>query len=168
MGTDLSEVRKLVGKESGEIPAPDKVSKSDIRHWCEVMDEDRTPCHETNWGEKHAPPAMLMAWTMPPLWTPEPRATVAPHERALKALDEAGYDGAMGLHLDQEFFQPVSVGERLSYRVRVDGVSRDEVQTRMGSGIQVDLLYTISNVKGDAVSRQRYSLLKFKTLRPVK
>ena len=37
MSLDHSEAAKLVGAESGTIRAIDKVSKSDIRHWCEVL-----------------------------------------------------------------------------------------------------------------------------------
>ncbi len=163
MGLDLSAVRKLVGKESGDVPALDKVSKSDIRHWLEMMDEDRTPCHEIDWQNTPTPPAMLLAWTMPPQWTPEPREP-APYEIAMKALDEAGYDGSAGLELDQEILGPVHVGDRLSYRVKLEGVSEEEVVARMGTGIQVDLTYTLSNQNGETVSRQRCRLLKFKKL----
>jgi hypothetical protein len=163
MGLDLSDVRKLVGKESGDVPALDKVSKSDIRHWLEMMGEDRTPCHEIDWKNTPAPPAMLLAWTMPPYWTPEPREP-EPHEIALQALDEAGYDGSTGLELDQEILLPVYVGDRLSYRVKLEGVSGEEVEAKMGTGIQVDLTYTLSNQNGETVSRQRCRLLKFKKL----
>lgn len=160
MGLDLAEIQKLVGKESAEILALDKVSKSDIRHWCEVMDEDRTPGHETDWERKAAPPAMLMAWTQPPLWTPEPRPPTEPHERALQTLDAAGYNVAVGLSLAQEHLRPVFVGDRLRYTVKLEGVSSEEVETPVGRGIQVDLTYTLSNQSGEVVSRQQCSLLK--------
>jgi uncharacterized protein len=164
MGLDLRKVRKFVGKESDDMPAPDAVSKSDIRHWLEMMDEDRTPCHEIDWKERAAPPAMHRVWTLPPLWEPEPRKPDEPHERALRALDEAGYDGTVGLAMDQEFLRPVHVGERLSCRAKLEGVSGKEVETNLGSGYQVDLTYTLSNQNGEAVSRHRCRLLKFRKL----
>ena len=163
---DHSRVKKLVGKESGAIPALDKVSKSDIRHWCEAIDLDNTPFHEIDWKKKSAPPAMMMVWTMPPLWSPEPREPTEPHELVLKALDDAGYDGAIGLAIDQEFLKPVYVGDRLSYRVKVAGVSSKEVDTKMGKGYQVNLDYTLSNQQGEVVSKHNYALLKFKALKP--
>lgn len=163
MGPDLSRARELVGQESGDVPALDKVSTSDIRHWLEMMNEDRRPCHEIDWGNTPAPPAMLLAWTLPPRWTPEPREP-APHETALKALDEAGYDGTAGLELDQEILRPVRVGDRLSCRVKLEGISEGEVESRIGTGIRVDLAYTLSNQNGETVSRQRCRLLKFKKL----
>ena len=87
MGFDYSKVKKLVGQESGNIPALDKVSKSDIRHWCELIDEDNTPFHEIDWKKKAAPLAMRMVWTMPPYWSPSPRELTEPHDRVIKALD---------------------------------------------------------------------------------
>lgn len=167
MGINYSEVQNHVGKESEAIMAIDKVSKSDIRHWCELIDQDDTPYTEINWEEKTVPPAMLMVWTMPPLWSPESKAPTAPHELALKVIDDAGYDGAIGIALDQEIFAPVKVDDRLSYTVKLNGVSSDEVQTNMGKGYQVDLEYKISNQTGKMISKQNYSLFKFKILNPV-
>ena len=127
MAFDHSRVKKLVGKQSGAIAALDKVSTSDIRHWCEMIDQDNTPYHKIDWKKKSAPPAMMMVWTMPPLWSPEPKEPTEPHELVMKALDDAGYDGAIGLSIDQEFLKPVYVGDRLSYRVKVTGVSGGSV-----------------------------------------
>ena len=166
MAFEHSMVKKLIGKESAAIPALDKVSTSDIRHWCEAIDLDNTPFHKINWKKKNAPPAMMMVWTMPPLWSPEAREPTEPHELVMKALDDAGYDGAIGLSIDQEFFKPVYVGDRLSYKVKVAGVSSKEVTTKMGKGYQVDLGYTLSNQKGEVVSTHDYTLLKFKALKP--
>ena len=111
MGFRHAEVKALVGKESGVLAALDKVSRSDIRHWIECM-EDRDVSYEEIKGAKAAaPPAMMMVWTMPPLWSAEPKEPSEPHEIALKALDDAGYEGAVGLKLDQEFFKAVQIGQ---------------------------------------------------------
>ena len=166
MGFDPSRVKHLVGKASGTLPALDAVSKSDLRHWCELIDEDNTPFHEVDWASRTAPPAMLMAWTMPPYWSPSPRTPSEPHELAMEALDEAGYACAVGIGLDQVFHHSVQVGDRLSYSVRLDGVSSEEVDTPVGKGFQVDLLYTIFNQDGTIVSTQAYAILKCKALRP--
>ena len=168
MAFDHSRAKKLVGKVSGAIPALDKVSTSDIRHWCEMIDQDNTPYHKIDWKKKSAPPAMMMVWTMPPLWSPEPKELTEPHELVLKALDDAGYDGAIGLSIDQEFLKPVHVEDRLSYKGKVAAVSSKEVDTKMGKGYRVDLDYTLSNQKGEVVSRHNYALLKFKALQPPK
>ena len=168
MGFRHAEVKALVGKESGVFAALDKVSRSDIRHWIECM-EDRDVSYEEIKGAKAAaPPAMMMVWTMPPLWSAEPKEPSEPHELALKALDNAGYEGAVGLKLDQEFFKAVQIGDRLSYTIKLAGVSPKEVETKMGKGFQVDLVYTMSNQEGDVVGKLGYSLLKYKMLKPVR
>ena len=166
MGFDYSKVEKLIGKESGAIPALDVVSKSDIRHWLEMIHEDHRHFMKIDWKETCAPPAMIIVWTQPPLWSPEPKEPTEPHELAMKALDEAGYDCAIGIEMDQEFFTPVKVNDKLSYTVKLKGISKSEVETKTGSGYKVDLQYTISNQNGKLVSKQDYTLLKMKDLRP--
>jgi len=166
MGFRYAAVKEFVGKESGDILSLDKVSSSDIRHWIECMEDRVVPFEEIKGVKAVAPPAMTMVWTMPPLWEPEPKEPTEPHELALKALDDAGYDGAVGLKLKQEFLKPVRIGDQLSYKIKLAAVSPKEVETKMGKGFQVDLVYTLSNQKGDAVSKQNYSLLKFKVLKP--
>jgi hypothetical protein len=166
MKFNFVEIEKLIGRESGAIMALDKVSKSDIRHFCELIDDDDTPFNKINWEEKTTPPAMMMVWTMPPLWSPEPKEPIEPHELAFKALDKAGYDSAIGIALEQEFLQSVKVGDQLSYKVKLADISSDEVETKMGKGYKVDLIYTISNQKGEIVSTHNYTVLKFSVLNP--
>jgi hypothetical protein len=166
MGFRLAEVKGFLGKESGDIVALDKVSRSDIRHWIECMEDRDVSYEEIKGGKTAAPPAMMMVWTMPPLWTSEQKGPSEPHEHALKALEDAGYDGAVGLELDQEFLKPVRIGDRLSYKVKLAGVSPKAVETKMGKGFQVDLVFTMSNEKGEVVSKHNYSLLKYKQLKP--
>ena len=160
MGFNRSEAAKFVGKQSGTIQAPDKVSKSDLRHWCEVVgDPDPDYTEKIKRGEKTAPPAMTMVWAMPVLWPP--KEPVAPHEKLLRLLDEAGYSGSAGIGLEQEFVRPARIGDRLSYKVKVAGLSKGEHATRMGKGYVVDLHYTFLDGKGKVVSTQKYKVLKF-------
>lgn len=160
MGLNRSEAARLVGKQSGVIKAVDKVSKSDIRHWCEVLgDPDPEYTERIRQGKKAAPPTMTMVWAMPALWPPG--SAVEPHEKLLRMLDEAGYSGTAGIALDQEFLRPARIGDRLSYRVKVAGLSKGETATRMGRGYVVDLHYTFLDGRRQAVSKQRYKILKF-------
>ena len=55
----LSQAKKLVGKESSLIPAPDEVSTSDIRHWREIMEGEKK-----SWDTSTAPPTMTSS--LPP------------------------------------------------------------------------------------------------------
>jgi hypothetical protein len=157
MGLDWKALEEWIGKESRRIPALDRVSKSDIRHWCEVMG-DPDPQYESKIrrGEKCAPPAMTMVWAMP---------AAEPHEKVFELLDAAGYRGAVGIGLEQEFLGAVSIGDRLSFAVRVTGVSREETLTRLGAGFLVDLAYAFYDGAGNAVSRVAYRVLKFRDLR---
>lgn len=166
MGFRHAAVKELLGKESGVLVALDKVSRSDIRHWIECMEDRDVSYEEIKGGKAEAPPAMMMVWTMPPLWSSEPKEPSEPHELALKALDDAGYDGALGLKLAQEYLKPVRIGDRLNYKVKLAGISPKEVETKMGKGFQVDLVYTMTNQKEQVVSKHSYSLLKYKELKP--
>jgi len=139
------------------------VSKSDIRHWCEVVgDPDPDYATKIRRGEKSAPPPMALVWAVPALWPPK-RAT-EPHEKVFELLDAAGYCGTVGIGLEQEFLGPVRIGDRLSFAVRVAGVSRGETVTRLGTGVVVDLAYTFYDGAGNIVSRVGYRVLKFRHL----
>ncbi len=163
MSFNQSDAAKLVGAESGTMRALDKVSKSDIRHWCEVLgDSDPDYTEKIKQGVKTAPHTMTMVWAQPPLWPPT--EATEPHEKLLKMLDEAGYKGTAGIRLEQEFQQPVRIGDRLSFKVRVAGLSAGEEATKMGKGYLVDLHYTFLDASGQVVSKQKYRVLKFRSV----
>ncbi|AMN46167.1 hypothetical protein ACG33_03415 [Steroidobacter denitrificans] len=154
MALDIAEVNALVGKESALRAARHAANIPDIRHWCEVIQQDNRSYKEFEKNTVHAPAALLMVWTMPPLWSPESAAATEPHERAIKLLEDAGYGTGLAVALEQKFLRPLKVGERLSYRVKLSGVSSGEVETGIGRGYQLDLLYTFQNQDGDVVSEQ--------------
>jgi hypothetical protein len=166
MGIDLGEAAMLVGQESGAIRALDAVSKSDIRHWCELLGDADPDYHEKiKRGEKTAPPAMTPVWSMDALWPPR-EAARGPHEELADLFDAAGYTGAAGVGLDQEFLKPIAIGDRLSFKVTVLEISSGEEQTRLGKGYLVRLLYTFVNQDGDVVSTQTHSVLRYENLEP--
>src|SRR3972149_1876051 len=151
MAVDSSKIKALVGKEPAPIRLPDAVTKSDIRHWCEVIgDADPDYVAHIRKGEKTAPPIMALAWAMPALWPPKEPSE--PHEKIEHALSEAGYPVIPGGGRDQHFRRPIRIGDRLSYKVKVEAVSSDEQETRMGRGYLVDLLYSFQNQAGELVS----------------
>lgn len=156
-----SQMKDLIGKESGMIQALDTVSTSDIRHWRELMEGKKD-----SWNTNVAPPAMTLAWAMGPLWPKKLEAT-EPHEQVLKLLDEAGYSISIGIALDQEYLKPICLGDQLSYKVKVTSVSSGEEETKLGKGYKVNLLYTFSNQNGEVISKQSYTIFKSKMLTPV-
>ena len=163
MGFDHAQAMQYVGKESGPIQAPDKVSKSDIRHWCEVVgDPDPDYADKIKRGEKPAPGTMTMVWAMSPLWPP--REAAEPHEKLLALLDAAGYSGTVGLALSQEFTGLARIGDRLSFTVRTAALSRGEETTPVGKGYVVDLHYTFRDGAGTILGTQKYKLLKFQKM----
>jgi hypothetical protein len=163
MSFDQTEAVKLLKMESGTIRALDKVSKSDIRHWCEMLgDADPDYTAKIAAGKKNAPPTMIMVWAQPALWPPKPASE--PHEKLLQLLDQAGYECTAGISLEQEFKGPVRIGDRLSYKVKVAGLSKGEEATKMGKGYIVDLHYTFLDGSGKVVSTQKYKVLKFRQM----
>jgi len=164
MSVDRSALAEWIGKESAPIRAPDKVSKSDIRHWCEVVgDPDPGYADKIKAGEKTVPPAMLPVWAKDVLW-PKKTQAVEPHEKVFALLDEAGYEGALEIGLRQEFLRSVPIGERLSFRVKVAAVSEQEERTMLGRGHVVDLDYTFLNSAGEVVGTEQCAVLKFRVL----
>ena len=154
MALDITAVNALVGRQSAMIPARQAANIPDIRHWCEVIREDNRSYSVFEREFVHAPAALLMVWTMPPLWTPEPRTDVEPHERAIQILEVAGYATGVTVALEQKFQRPLRVGERLSYRVTLASVSQTEIETAIGRGYQLDLQYAFHGHDGELVSEQ--------------
>jgi hypothetical protein len=166
LGFDHSESAKLIGQESGAIRALDAVSKSDVRHWCELLGDADPDYHEKiKRGEKTVPPPMLLVWSMDPLWPPKQEAR-EPHEKLAEIFDEAGYSGATGIGLEQEFIRPVEIGDRLSFKVEILDVSSDEEQTKLGKGYLLRLRYTFLDEAGEVVSTQNYTVLRYRDLAP--
>jgi len=166
MAVDGSRIQKFVGQESSSIRALDAVSKSDIRHWCELVgDADPGYAEAIKKGEKPAPPTMTLVWAMPALWPPKPDAT-EPHEQLARVLSEGGYPDEIGVALEQVFVRPIRIGDRLSYKVKVEDVSSTETETKQGRGYLIDLLYTFENQKGELVGHQKCSVLRFAKLTP--
>lgn len=155
MALDITEVNSLVGRQSALLPARHAANIPDIRHWCEVIRQDNRSYTAFEKDVVSAPEGLLMVWAMPPLWAPEPQAATEPHERAIRLLEEAGYDVGVTVALEQKFRRPVRVGEHLSYSVKLAGVSQGEVDTVLGRGYQLDLQYSFQGQDGELVSEQR-------------
>ncbi len=163
MAVDSSKIKAFVGKESAPIRVLDPISKSDIRHWCELIgDPDPSYEEKIKKGEKTAPPLMTMAWAMPALWPP--KEPTEPHERLDQLLNEGGYPLTVGIELEQEFARPIRIGDRLTYKVKVGNVSEGE--TKLGRGYLVDLIYTFQNQAGEDLATIKYTLLKFARILP--
>jgi hypothetical protein len=191
MGLERSEFEPLIGKESGAIKALDDVSTSNVRRWYEILDapdmewleklrnvpekpfpymaeaKERILAEQARVRERPVPLPMMMTWARQAYWTREPKEPSEPHELALKALDDAGYALTIGVNLEDELVKAVNVGDWLSFQVKLEGVSAEEEETKLGKGYLVEMLYTFSNKQGEVVSRHKYTVLKIKRLSPV-
>jgi acyl dehydratase len=158
------EILEMVGEEAGPFEAPNAVNKAMIRHWCESM-EDGNPLYTdeeyarvSRYGGVIAPPQMVQAYCMPPLWPkkelPDPQA------RSVKKLQDAGYAGVVATTTSQEYFRPMRPGDRLSYKIKLASISPEKT-TRLGRGHFLTSEYTYTNQDGDVVCIQPFTVLMF-------
>jgi acyl dehydratase len=158
-------LQAMVGEEAGPFEAANEVNRAMIRHWCEAM-EDANPLYNdekyaknTRYGGIIAPSQMVQAYCMPPLW---PRKMMPdPQAKAVRMMDEAGYSGVVATTTSQEYFRPMRLGDRLSYKIKFVSVSPEKT-TRLGTGHFLTSEYTYTNQKGEVVCLQSFTILKFK------
>jgi acyl dehydratase len=166
MSQDVYErLQAMVGEEAGPFQAPNAVNEAMIRHWCEAMEDgnplytDEDYARTSKYGGVIAPPQMVQAFCMPPLWPkkemPDPQA------RAVQMMDEAGYNGVVATTTSQEYFKPMRPGDQLSYKIKLVSVSPEKT-TRLGTGHFITSEYTYTNQNGEVVCIQPFTVLKFK------
>lgn len=158
-------LQAMVGEEAGPFEALNEVNKAMIRHWCEAM-EDSNPLYtdeeyarKSRYGGVIAPPQMVQAYCMPPLWPK--KETSDPQAKAVQMMDEAGYKGVVATTTSQEYFCPMRPGDRLSYKIKLVSVSLEKT-TRLGVGHFITSEYTYTNQNGEVVCIQPFTVLKFK------
>ncbi len=159
------ELKALIGQEGESREAIDEVCKPMIRHWCAAM-QDGNPLYtneeyarKSKYGSIIAPPAMLMTWTMPPLWPPR-EDPPHPFELFLAKLDEAGYLGILVTNVSQKYCLPLFPGDQISFTYKVSEVS-PEKKTGLGNGYFVSTSFTFTNQKGETVGTQSFTVLKY-------
>ncbi|MFJ7747859.1 MaoC family dehydratase N-terminal domain-containing protein [Peribacillus sp. NPDC097295] len=161
-------INEFVGVYSERIEGPDEVCKPMIRHWCEVM-QDTNPLYvdedyasKTKFEGIIAPPMQVQVFTMNPLW---PEAKREPHsqERLLALLEKEGYTSIVATEQGQEYFEPIKLGDRISYTVSVNKVSAEK-QTVRGPGYFVTFLYTFVNQRDELVCKQTFTILVYNAI----
>jgi acyl dehydratase len=166
MSQDVYEkVLAMVGQEAGPFEAPDEVNKPMIRHWCEAMQDgnplysDEEYAKQSRHGGVVAPPQMVQAFAMPPLW---PRREVNdPQGNAVMMMIEAGFSGVVATTTSQEYFKPLRLGDRLSHTIKFVSISPEKA-TRLGTGHFLTSEYTYRNQNGEVVCVQPFTVLMFK------
>jgi acyl dehydratase len=167
MARDLhEELRELIGLEGPRLEALDEVCRPLIRQWCAAMQDgnllytDEEYARKSKYGSVIAPPTMLMAWSMNPLWPPR-ESVSSSLGRVMEILDKAGFTQVMIVGSTQKYYRPLFPGDRVSFTHSVDSVS-DEKQTGLGRGYFVTSIFTYSNQKGDLIGTQSLTMLKYR------
>ena len=172
---DYSRIERFVGASSEWHDGHDEVSESDIRHWCEVM-QDANPLYtDEKYAKKSkykgliAPPVMVQTWSLDPrkealerFVDNNPPFKEDPHNQLFGIIDDMGYHGVVATAQSQEYLRPVRPGDMIRCRITVGQVSRYDHYTRMGVGRYVDLIYTFANHRGEEVCVATFRVLKYR------
>ena len=137
--------------------ARDPVNLPMIRNWTEALggaapDADQDP--------DTAPPAMIQVWTMPGLHGT--RGGDDPLGQMVRVLDEAGYTSVVATNCDQEYLRYLKLGEQLSVRSRLLGISGPK-RTALGEGWFVTTRSTWFS-SGEPVATMDFRVLKFRAV----
>ncbi|KQW16580.1 hypothetical protein ASD08_25900 [Streptomyces sp. Root369] len=135
-----------VGKDPVNLPM--------IRHWCEALG-DANPVY-TGPGAV-APPTMLQAWTMGGLTGHMGRSSA--YDELLALLDESGCTSVVATDCEQEYFQPLRPGDRITFDTVIESVS-DRKTTKLGTGHFVTTRTDV-RVGETLVGTHRFRILKY-------
>lgn len=172
---NYEDVKHLVGQSSPVRPGHDEVSLSDIRHWCEVM-QDANPLYadteyarNSEYGGPIAPPAMVQAFAIETfkvaiehfrekkLLFPED-----PHNLVDELLVKYGYTGIMATEQKQEFYEPLRPGDVLYSSIKVASLSDYDHITRQGVGRYLTFLYTFTNQDNKLIAKEYFTMLFYR------
>lgn len=160
------ELKAMIGQDQPQMVATDEVCKQMIRHWCEAM-EDANPLYtdedyarRSKYGSIIAPPPMIWAWVIPPLWPPQGRPKV--WEDVFQACAKGGFDQVLDTDVEMDFYRPLFPGDRVSAETKVYDVTAEK-QTYLGRGHFVTTESTYTNQKKELVCVQRVTLLIYRT-----
>ena len=174
-GFNYSKVEHLIGRSSPFREGHDEVTKSDIRHWCEVM-QDGNPLYtdeeyvkKSKYGGIIAPPTMAQVWSLSPMQealdqfvneiAPHPED---PHSQCMEECEKQGYIGVVATEQSQEYLKPIRPGDEISTQITLAKVSDYDHFTRMGVGRYVDIEYTSVNQNGEKVATSTFRVLRYK------
>lgn len=156
-------VRSLIGVESDPLEGPDEVCKPMIRHWCEMV-EDANPLYtddeyakDSDFGEVISPSVMARIWTMLPWWSPQPyqEDLSNPLTKVIQLLESPSQ---IQLQIEEEYFMPIRLGDRLSCTYTVANVTPPK-RTQLGMGYFVTYLLRYRNQRGEVVGTLTATLL---------
>ncbi len=172
---DYDSIKHLVGQFSPLRKPHDEVTESDIRHWCEVMQDanplyaDTEVARESEYGGMIAPPAMLQVWSLGSM-----KAALEhfvhnrlahpddPHNQINTMLEKAGYTGVMATGQEQVYEKTIRPGDVISCKMGVVQLSDHDHFTRQGVSRYYTLMYSFSNQNDEQVGYMTFRVLWYK------
>ncbi len=118
----LEEAIKLIGAETETVSGLYPVEYDPIRRYCHMTDDtnplyvDPDYAKDTRYGEVVSPPFLIGYFAVNGPWPPSEST-----EPSLPPIPTPG-DRAINLTTEWEFYRPVKVGDRLSYKRRIADV----------------------------------------------
>ncbi len=172
---DYSKLEGFIGKSSPFHEPHDEVTRSDIRHWCEVMQDpnpmytDEEYAKKSKYGGIIAPPAMVQTWSLDDMHDALQRFVHGnqpfkedPHNQLFDVLDSEGYNGVVATAQEQTYLRPIKPGDVIRGKITLARVSKYDHFTRQGIGRYVDILYTFVNQHDEEICVESFRVLKYK------
>ena len=156
------QAREWVGHTSGRLVCDAEVNGSQIRSFCALVRDGNPSYWDREWatsahGSLLAPPATLMVWSMPLPWMPGDAPVRGPVFAAAVPLPG---DTLINVSTETRFYQPMRVGDQLSFEDEVVAVS-SEKQTRLGTGHFVTTRATYWNQRDERIASHDNVLFRF-------
>ncbi|MBT4518921.1 MAG: hypothetical protein HOC23_02855 [Halieaceae bacterium] len=167
------ELEKRLDECIGLVVGPrlswDPVNQAMIRHWCDAMGDENPQYTDPDFaansvaGRVVAPPTMIQAWTMAGYtgrFPPGSKGLPAGANSHFDLLTEAGFVSVVAVNCDQEYLQPVYLGDQVSFTTMLESVS-ERKQTALGEGYFTNELYLFYNQHQQKLVEMRFRLLRF-------
>ena len=172
---DYDSLKHLVGQFSPVRLPHDEVTESDIRHWCEVMQDANPLYYDTEYARKSeyggmiAPPAMVQTWSLATMKAaldhfvrgkleyPED-----PINQVNALLEKAGYTGVMATAQEQTYLKPIRPGDVISGQIGIVQISEYDHFTRQGVSRYYTIMYRFLNQHEEEVCNMTFRVLWYK------
>ena len=165
-----SRLEACIGVVVGPLKSWDPVNQPMIRHWCDAMGDKNPLYTDAEFASHHrhggivAPATMIQAWTMVGYTGQRAPGSVGLPEAAdnhFDLLTEGGYISVVAVNCDQEYIQPLQLGDDIYQTTELESVSGKK-QTALGQGYFTTELFNFYNQRDEKVVEMRFRLLRFK------
>ena len=155
------EVRKFIGQVVGT--GSFKVEKEPIRRFADAVGDpnplyrDEEYSQKSRYGSIIAPPGFISSpWFISRSYTEgrkEPNSETSSPASLIPALAQAGYTRAIDSGIEYEFFQPVRVGDTITFTSAVEDIIEGSNKIKKAVFLVIRTNYTNQNGEGVAKAR---------------